>query len=319
MSEHGEGAQPTEVHFQAPQLPEGARGEQLFEIVTWHGIETALSIIDRDIGDRLPYHGLTHTKGVVARTERILAAIQASDMDGSLVTSRIVALGKFAAGWHDVVQKREADGARGPDNEQQSANLATTYMRSMNEQLGNIFTDVEVMSVHDAIMLTVPTFDTDRGTVVQPQFAEHHDNIIAQALALADLGGGGMEGADTERWETDALFSEDNPDFIAYKHAIDEDPSMKDSVKEEVYKEKMMSWLASQSRFIRGRQQQVEEDIGSMDPLAQEPVRQLFHKYDESVSEIHDMVSRRKPMKFDSLVADVDHVLNNPPQYQVSG
>lgn len=291
--------------------------EQNFKVAIEQGIATALSIINKDFEstliaeNQLAYHASTHTRGVISRTESILTAIKKANSDSELVINRDIELGRFAAAWHDTVQSWQPNTLRDTEgratvkrkrdignNERVSADFALEYMDSVNKQTrGMVFTLDDQRKVREAIILTIPNYDVSLGTVTQPEFANHKGNLIAQAVALADLGGGGMEGFKMARWETDSLFVEDNIDITEYLKCYKE-TGRRDLYKEAFYRERMLAWLKSQLRFSQGRQLQLQEEITNMDTRAQQPVRQLFTKYEETLRGIQTLIDNRQKMDF---------------------
>lgn len=327
-------------NFRIPQAEQGMNKEQLFKLAIAGGITEALSVIDKSfestpvVENQLAFHRRPHTQGVISRTGTILRAIQRSNLKTNLVTDHDVALGEFAAAWHDTVQnwqpnmiaddqgnhRRKRKRALG-DNERESSDLAEAYMQASNKQVCVVFSRRDIQVVKDAIMLTVPNFDIVLGTVTQPNFARYKGNLVAQAVALADLGGGGMEGFLTARWTSDALFVEDNLDFAAYRRMYEKTQEdrrltdLKDPQREQRYHDEMVAWLESEVQFNSGRQRQLQHEIASMDPRTQQPVRELFTKYDEIITGIQTLISQRRSMDFSTWLIDLQVTLQNPPVY----
>ncbi len=315
--------------------PQGdARGDaQNFRTAIDRGITEALSIIQQrfertlKVEDRLEYHRRKHTEGVISRVEKILRAIQQVNPGTDLVTDKDIALGKLAAAWHDTVQQWQSNSdvdAQGNEivkrkrpfgeNEKASVKLVEAYMRTINKEAGKtIFSERDIQVVREAILLTVPNFDKTLGTVTQPDFAKYKGNLVAQAVALADLGGGGMEGFSTARWEANALFVEENLDFAAYRRAYRQAQEGKETARdpqqEQRFHKRMIDWVEAQIRFNQGRQRQLQQEIASMDPRAQESVKQLFVKYDEAVAGLQSFVTQLRTMDFPTWMADLQNSL----------
>lgn len=285
-------------------------------------IEEALSLVfqqfewPRHRENRLTFHGIQHTQGDIFRTEAILIAIQRANPGTDLVTEKDIALGKLAAAFHDIVQKweiRSEVDAQGNEvkkrirasgeNEKASADLAESYMRSLNKSTGNMFSERDIQVVREAILITIAKYDKTSGRITQPDFAKYQDNLVAQALALADLGGSGMEGFPTARWATVAHFIEDYPDVAAYAQLYsqsqgDERKMKRDIQKEQQFHKMFTAWLESEVRFNQGRQEQVQREIASMDPGVQEPVKNLFARYDEVITGLQAFTNEIKTMDF---------------------
>jgi len=328
-------------NFQIPHVEAGVAREEKFQLAIAGGIREALAIIDQTFehtpfpANQLFFHTRPHTRGVIARTDTILSTIQQTNADAALVTDRDRALGRFAAAWHDSVQhplepsvvldsngvavqkRKRAFG----DNEKDSALLAEGYMRKVNEHMGDVFTEEDIQMVRGAILITVP--DYAGGTVVQPSFAAYRDTIVAQAVALADLGGAGMEGFSTERWQSDALFIEENVDFAAYRRVYQGAArdrrlaSFREPETEGRYHTRMIAWFTAQIAFMTAREVHLEEELDAMniDGQTRQHVRQLFHHYDEVRSEIASLLVQRQGMSFREWMSELDFSLEHPPQY----
>ncbi|OGG15374.1 hypothetical protein A3D77_07585 [Candidatus Gottesmanbacteria bacterium RIFCSPHIGHO2_02_FULL_39_11] len=143
-----------------------------------------------------------------------------------------------------MVKRKRALG----NNEQSSAKLAIEYMTGVNKETGEeVFTESDRQKVQEAILLTVPNFDVSLGTVTQPEFVKYKGNLVAQAVALADLGGGGMEGSGTARWEADSLYIEDNLDIAQYFRSVNENGERDREKKNSINKD---YWHGLIPRFI---------------------------------------------------------------------
>lgn len=313
-------------------IPKGeldvSKEEQFINVITF-GVESALSTIDRNYGpdaqpeNQLVYHTRYHTEQVMARTVAILQAIH--QIDGNLVSQRDILLGKFAAAWHDVIQLSTMEKVEGHvqkreraigESEKRSADLAEKYMRDANAQVGNIFTQHDMQVVREAILLTIPTFERD--TVTHPEFGKYENNLIAQALTLADLGGPGMEGFATAKWESDALFVELNPDFAVYKKAYNSDherrfASTQETEVEKEFTRRMIIWLKSQVVFNHSQYEIVKEEIATMKPHIQAAVLQLFSNYPDVFEGMNKFLALRKQINFFDWLDELNKTLANPP------
>lgn len=305
-----------------------------FDTAVWMVMSHALRKVKTEFEDptsenRLAYHSLTHTKGVIKRTTQILKAIQLANPKANIITPRDIGLGKIAAACHDTVQHWYVTSLADQsgvvinkrkrlfgDNERKSADVAEAYMEAVEYQLPVVFTPEDKQTVREAILLTIPTFDKELGTVTHPEFYKLKDNLVAQAVALGDLGGGGMEGARTARWEADTLFLEDNMSFTTYRNTYKTLPAgSRSMVLEEIYHKHMLAWLDSQLRFIQGRQKLLRQDVAYMKTQAQEPVMKLFSHYSHAYRSIDKLMHERKTMDFDRWMMDIDTTLHSAPSY----
>ncbi len=252
----------------------------------------------------LAYHRKEHTNAVIQRVELILAALKAS--------LREALLGKIAAAFHDTKQDWEPKfdaNTKGlkrirfaKQNEDSSAGEAALFMQQANhnEEGREIFTSQDIQSVVDAIMVTIPGFNGK--TVVQENL--HKDSpLVVRALALADLGAAGMDGAEQYLQEGDANFREENLDIA---RAIESgQPITPDQV--ENFKQRMLGWTKFQPKFAEGRQEMLEQEISGLPPEQQDPIRSLFNKFSESIQAATDRIARREAMTFPELVKDMGY------------
>ena len=305
--------------------------ESKFRFAVSAGIEHALSLTKQrfetpGLKDRQIYHIRPHIQGVIFRTASILKAI--NEVAPELVTKRDIALGMLAAAWHDEDQdwqsKTEKD-AEGREirkrerqlgiNEAKSGNKLVKYMLATNEQMNDeIFTPGNMQAGQVAIALTEPKFVN--GTVIHPDFDKRSDNLVAQAVVLADIGGG-MEPFPTTKWETDAIFLEDEIDIA---DCVFKNPALEPE-DEEWYRARVLARLVGQSNFYEGRKKRIfEHDIPSMamDPHVQKVVKDLFKYFPTTLSEIKKLHKKRTDMSFAQLKADILESLKKPPEYDLS-
>ena len=172
------------------------------------GVEGALARVRKlasgeDGTRRLEYHTEAHTATVIARYKKILAFLREAGMN---IDERDEQVGELGAAFHDTIRiKEEQDfteesGAfegykrRGYQpmngvNESASGSLAELYMKDVNKDKPDTFTEEDMQKIKTQIMVTDPAYDPELHTVVQPNLTEQ-SSAIDRALALADLGNG---------------------------------------------------------------------------------------------------------------------------------
>lgn len=265
-----------------------------------------------DSRQKLPYHGAFHTASVVSRVERILRAIQAANPE--LVSERDIQIGTVAASFHDVVQQWGEGTSQIADmpavtmkrktgfNEEASAFMARKYMAEANKREGKeLFTKEDMATVTEAIIGTVPGFDVQLRTVVQPNITEE-SSIITKALALADLGGPAMDGPETYQWEGDSLFREMNLDVRYTKDRGVPIPK----IYEDAVKKRALEWTASQAEFAYGRAVRFHQtEILWLPEEARNAVGAIFGSYNETVLAAQDTFERRKDMSCAEILVDM--------------
>lgn len=256
--------------------------------------------------DSLDYHNTRHTEKVVRRSCAILAAIY--EADKTVLDERRLRLGAFAAAWHDVVQNcridEAADGAFTRrmrkcftrENEAASAEEAIQYMR---EKGGGAFRPEDEETVRRAILATVPAADFKEGTMVQENLAPESD-VLARAVALADLGCAGMDGTKEFIEEGNAVFREDAIDI---RDALRSPENISEEQKS-FFTQRMLAWSRMQEKFAAGRKALFEAELGGLSEEARRAVRALFDKFDESIEGAHAKTEERKKMTFEDLIRD---------------
>ncbi len=229
------------------------------------GIEEALAKIKIFAEDakpernRLHFHQCQHTKEVVRRTELILSAVR--EIEPNLASRNNFQIGRLAAGFHDSVQEwveeKIPDGARTKlfrrrlfgHNERASIGEAVLFMNKVNEEAKEeIFSWPDKLLTAEAINVTIPSFDQEKFTVIQPNLSEK-TSLVARALALADLGTAGLDGYKSFIDDGNALFREENLDIFDAAHS-------RVSISQEdrgYFRERMITWSESQPKFAEGR------------------------------------------------------------------
>ena len=260
----------------------------------------------------MPYHGAFHTSRVIDRVGRILRAIQAADP--SLVSDRDLQLGTIAASFHDVVQQWGENKVGIEDmpalimnrktglNERASALMAKNHMLRINEREGaELFTSDDMDVVSEAIVGTIPGYDVRLGTVVQPN-VDNASSLIAKAVALADLGGPGMDGPDVYLHEGSALFRELNLDLrfrcdrgVPLPHAY-----------EEATKQRALLWSSSQAVFAQGRIARFQTvELNWLPEHVRGAVEVEFGLYSESVAAAEAAAESRATMSCEEILSDM--------------
>lgn len=251
----------------------------------------------------LPYHNSDHTRLVIRNTDRILRAL--CDSDHKLVSERDVSLGRLSAAYHDVVQLWELvdvniDGSSlslvkrkrfTGKNEEKSATEALEFLKKSK------FPDRDKKTVEEAILVTIPAFDPQFGTVIQP-FLTPETSVVARAVALADIGTAGLEGG--ERFLSDgiALFREEFPNF---EDVINGALKLTDSDKE-FLRSLMLNWLNSQTSFVEGRKARMAHELFGLPDRAKQTLLKLFDKFDDSISNTIRINQFAKSLNFEELL-----------------
>ncbi len=256
--------------------------------------------------DNLPFHNVSHTEGVIRRTESILSAIQ--EADASLVSDRDILMGRSAAGSHDTAQRWEENTVADVgffkvlrrrfvgENENSSAREGIADMDEINQREGKeIFSLGDKAVFQEAIDGTVPGWDPVNKTAMQPKLSEE-SSLIARAVALADLATAGMDGPEAFIPEGNALFREENLDILKAIRGSDIPADQK-----EYFKKRMVGWIKSQVGFARGRQARLEIELQAIPEVVRGAVATLFDKFDASITASEAFAQAVDGMSFEEL------------------
>ena len=257
--------------------------------------------------DNLPFHNVEHTQEVMKRVETILKAIQ--EADPALVSDHDIKIGRLASAYHDTVQKWEENRVKdgyfekvlrkrfAGKNETASSDEAVSFMAKANKN-EVIFSDDDKVTVQRAIDITVPDWDMENKTVMQPNLKEN-SSLVERALALSDLATAGMDGPKKFVKEGSSLFREENLDILEAIRSGEEIP--KD--KQEYFKKRMVGWLKSQAGFAKGRQARLEIELQSIpSEEARKSVAKLFNKFEDSIKAAKEVADQAESMTFEELV-----------------
>lgn len=302
------------MKFESPSSQE--KEPTLLDKYTRQGVEEALTIIKerfenkKDEIENMDFHDSRHTQRVVERVGRILLTMKEG---GAPVTEKDIALGSLSAAYHDIVQEWEENRVQDgnfekvmrkrftKDNEVASTNAALEFMKRANQEAGKkVFEEQDMSAVKEAIEVTIPGFDPDKKTVIQPNLNEK-SSFVARALALADIGAAGMGGYSEFGQEGDTLFREENLDIL---NAL-KDPNKLTPEQKEYFKGRMLAWSKFQSAFASGRKTLLEKELSGLAPSVQDQIKDLFDKFDESIEGADAVAARREKMPFEELTEDM--------------
>lgn len=305
-----------------------AEKAEVFRVAIEGGISTALQMIAErfertpDEKNRLEFHNTRHTADVIRRYDAIMNAVRKADP--SLCKTRTEDIGRFAAAHHDTVQDWEeaevpskTPGEEGLTaitrkrfagaNEAASTAGALAIMDKINEETeAEIFTNEDRALVHGGHNATVPGFNPEKGTVVQPNLTEQ-SSIITRAIALADLGTAGIDGPEKFLPEGDALFREENLDIAEAVHH----PGSLSPQQKAFFKRRMLGWSQFQEKFAAGRKALLEEELRPLPPHVREQVRGLFSTFDASIEGAQAQAARRAELSFEELAEDMGYKLGD--------
>ncbi|MDB5244862.1 MAG: hypothetical protein JWN18_732 [Parcubacteria group bacterium] len=246
------------------------------------------------IPDRLFYHVWAHTDGVIGRATRIATALKLS--------TPFVTIVQTAAAKHDEVQlyarDRKVDGrvmrqrAIGA-NERQSGAAALKFIRQHRAAEGAILMDENHLILIEAILTTVPKWNSEYKTVVQPAL-NRGSHPVTRAVALADLGAAGMDPVQFDA-EGPALFIEDNIDVALMlsdaRRLVDIPEATQSTIQC-----RLVQWMATRPQFVQGRRLLLQRELEGLSAPERTSIKLLFSGFEESLH-----IAEEAPKKFASM------------------
>ncbi|MBS3903247.1 MAG: hypothetical protein KGZ30_02610 [Anaplasmataceae bacterium] len=269
----------------------------------------------------LEFHGEDHSVGVVNRIEKILNKVR--EVAPDLISERDVQLGRYAGGFHDVDQfyqrkeiKSEAEGVDDKAvrqrqvraNEEISAYEALQYADSLNkEEDREIFFKEDFDVIREAILATIPGFDPENKTVIQPNLKEDSP-LVVRALALADLGTAGIDGGEAFVKEGAALFREENLDIKDALEAVAKGEETISEAQKEAFRSRIIGWLKFQPSFAEGRKALLDHELGNLPDEVKEVLKEeVFSKFDESIEASREFAEKAEQLTFEELLEAVGY------------
>jgi hypothetical protein len=255
------------------------------------------------------YHGVEHTKDVERRATAIIRAI--AKADGRTDTAHLLAVTSLAASGHDVEQVFEARTLLGNPrsrkagvSEGASMLMLIHQIDELNHKVGKVLVGEEdIETVAEALDCTIASFTKEEG-IFQRELSPN-SGIVARAIALADLGGLGMDGYYQFQEEAARVFLEENLDLFdavwdGGRNVID--TSQLKSEEREVFHTRLLRWCSFNIQFAKGREARFEQELTGLSPEALEAVRELFSGFSDTVAEAVEQEQLRQGMDLDELL-----------------
>ncbi len=284
--------------------------------------------------NNLEFHNWNHTIGVIRRTLWILETVNglAKDLQPPLLTKADFLKAALYASYHDTVQRWRETNVTSPQglrltrrdrfleyNEADSAQLLIAHMYEANRRSSedDIFSPEDFATAEDSLKATIPGFNGEIGTVVQPYLKHGEHSLISRALALADLGVAGIEGPSTYIPEGKALFREENRDItsvMTYNPRILEpdqeflnryDEATQETIRNRMtrarngFMKRMVGWVSFQPIFASGRQRLFRGEVLSgsdgqpqIEPSEIEAIKNLLVEKGVAADQVDQAFSR---------------------------
>ncbi len=258
---------------------------------------------------QLYYHTVTHAIAVKRRANIIFQAIKPSleTNSNSLELDRLANLIDLCATAHDLVQEiipaTKANTARKrPVRVSELATIAklTEYIKNLNIKLSkqNIrdsakFNDLDIQIITEAIAATIceldplaanPNSGLSPNSIYQPYLynSETKLSLVANIIALADLGTLGMEGIEPYLHEGILIFLEENLDLvklISTNNYIERQSDLEHHQHKDTTKRRLLNMTRFMVNLAKDRQVRFKQEITAFSEEAQHILQHQVFKY----------------------------------------
>ena len=247
---------------------------------------------------QLYFHNYAHAEAVRRRAEIIFNAIEPfwhkiCHEPASWDSYRAKYLIDICAASHDMVQEflplKSPQTARQRESgvsENATISKLVDYIKNLNQKFiaqnpgdSPLFTQGDLEIIRKSISATICLFDTEDNSIYQPDLynSEQHIALNARIIALADIGGLGIDGIPAYFQEGSLILLEENPDLIPLIKeflAKEEDNSNNDEAYENL-RQRLLKRAKFQISFAKGRYTRLNKEL---EGLPQEVVSVLKEK-----------------------------------------
>ncbi len=258
---------------------------------------------------QLYYHTVTHAIAVKRRAKIIFQAIRPSLETNSNAAelNRITSLIDLCATAHDLVQEiipaTEANTSRKRPvrvSELATIDKLTKYIKNLNRRLSkqNIcdsakFNDLDLQIITEAIAATICELNSltsvsnsglSPNSIYQPYLysSETKFSLVANIIALADLGTLGMEGIDSYLHEGILIFLEENPDLvklISTNNNIERQSKLEASPHNDITKQRLLNMTRFMVNLAKDRRIRFKQEITAFPEEAQHILQHQVFQY----------------------------------------
>jgi len=255
-----------------------------------------LSEFEQEIAQKqLYYHTIDHVMGVKQRAGLIFQTICPYLLTSPESIARMELLVDLCAIAHDMIQIFIPNPPLTPRRREASVSEYATierlldYIQDLNQQISAsnpkstaLFTNADLSIIQEAISATICLYDPTDQSIYQPSLYDTNQNIshIARIIALADIGGLGMEGIAAYNKESSLLFLEENPDIIPIiqNHQIQtlatDDPELYENIRQ-----RLLRRAQFQVNFAKSRLHRLSDELRGFPEVAILTLRQTIFKY----------------------------------------
>lgn len=260
--------------------------------------EFAFTEVEKEVQKKqLYFHNYAHAEAVRRRAEIIFNAIEPfwhkiCDEPVSCDSYRAKKLIEICAVSHDMVQEflplKSPQTARQRESgvsENATIDKLIGYIKDLNQkfiaknpQNCPLFAQADLEIIRKSISATICLFDTDDNSIYQPDLYNSEQQIVlnARIIALADIGGLGIDGIRAYFQEGSLILLEENPDIIPLiKNFLAKEDSSNDDEAYENLRQRLLKRAKFQISFAKGRYARLNKEL---EGLPQEVVSVLKEK-----------------------------------------
>ncbi|MEM7553762.1 MAG: hypothetical protein AAF378_06620 [Cyanobacteria bacterium P01_A01_bin.84] len=275
---------------------------------------------------QLYYHNHVHAGTVAKRSEIIFQEIlpfwELIFLDTNAPDpTRINYLINICAIAHDMVQdflpvttpqssRRRETGI----SEKKTAQKLITYIRNLNAKYpenSRPFLETDIEMISEAINATICVYEPQDESIYQPDLYDREQpiSIAARIIALADLGGLGIEGIEAFFDEGILIFLEENPDLIPVIKKYFQDkrnyPEIDLQTPEyENLRQRLFRRSQFQLNFAKGRKNRLERELAGLPERVIQVLKNRMFVYltDETIQEIANKTPKNPQTNLEDLV-----------------
>ncbi|MCJ8280061.1 MAG: hypothetical protein MJK14_09140 [Rivularia sp. ALOHA_DT_140] len=301
--------------------------------------EFAFSEVEKEAQKKqLYFHNYAHAQAVQRRAEIIFNAIEPFWSEichepALLDSKRAKCLIDICAASHDMVQvflplasPRTARQRESGVSENATIEKLIDFIKQLNQNFTNqnpelapLFSQSDINIIRKSISATICLFDTNDNSIYQPDLYNLEETIVlnARIIALADIGGLGIDGIRAYFQEGSLILLEENPDIIplVQKFLAKEDSR---SDKKELYenlRQRLLKRAKFQISFAKGRYRRLNQELEGLPSEVVLLLKEKVFKYlnEKTIQEIAALTPTADNTSLEKLIEffELDKYIHN--------
>lgn len=287
---------------------------------------------------QLYFHNYAHAQAVQRRAEIIFNAIEPfwdkiCPESNSSDIKRAKYLIDICAASHDMVQEflplKSPQTARQRESgvsENATTNKLIDFIKQLNKNFAAqnpgippLFTQSDLKIIRKSISATICLFDTSDNSIYQPDLYNLQQQIAlnARIIALADIGGLGIDGIRAYLQEGSLILLEENLDIVPLiKEFLNNEKNNSD--KKELYenlRQRLLKRAKFQISFAKGRYKRLNKELEGLPPEVISVLKQKVFKHlnEEVIQEIETSTPTNDDTSLEKLIEffELDKYIHN--------